>query len=237
MPRFQPLPLLTLFTLASLVLLVVLGSWQMQRMAWKSDLITAYGARGEAISFREGICVPHEGPFSPPVTGPVPLTGETLRLFAMRDTGGWMRLAVMRAPACQPGDPERYILVETAFEDLSTGEQVPVRRWRIETPPAAGLFTAGNDPDTNEWYSHDGAAMAVALGVSPDGLLPVWARSDDGMPASLSRTPPAKHLGYALTWYGLALALIGVYLALHASRGRLRFSSSSDDGDKTKKAD
>ena len=107
MPRFRPLPVLTVFTLASLVLLVTLGGWQMQRMAWKSDLITAYEARGAAVSFREAICSPAEGVFSPPVTGPVPLTGQTLRLYTLRDTAGWMRLALMRAPACAAGEPAR----------------------------------------------------------------------------------------------------------------------------------
>ncbi|WP_323762133.1 SURF1 family protein [Maricaulis sp.] len=237
MLRFRPLPVLTVFALASLVLLVMLGGWQMQRMAWKSDLIAAYEARGAAVSFREAICSPQAGAVSPPVTGPVPLTGETLRLYALRETAGWMRLALMRAPVCEAGAAPRYLLVEVAFEDWVSGEQTTVQTWRVETPPTAGLFTPGNDPDTNAWYSHDAETMAVALGIDPGSLLDVWARSDNGMPLSLSQTPPAKHLGYALTWYGLALALVGVYLALHVSRGRLRRSKPSQDGDKDKKAE
>ncbi|MFY0638206.1 SURF1 family protein [Maricaulis maris] len=237
MPRFQPLPLLTLFTAASLALLLTLGGWQMQRMSWKAGQIEAYEARGEAVGFREALCEPDRGAFSAPVTGPVPLSGQTLRLYTLRETAGWMRLALMPAPRCRPDDPARFLMVEVAFEDLRSEAQTAVQVWRIETPPAPGLFTPGNDPDTNAWYSHDRAAMAAAFGIDPDSLLPVWARSDSGMPASLSRTPPAKHLGYALTWYGLALALIGVYLALHVSRGRLRFTTPSHDGDKNKKAD
>jgi len=237
MPRFQPLPLLTVFTLASLALLVTLGSWQMQRMSWKADQIAAYEARGEAVSFRAALCEPEDGAFSPPVTGPVPLGGQTLRLYTMRETAGWMRLALMPAPRCRADDPARYLMVEVAFEDLRTETQSSVQVWRLEMPPEPGLFTPGNDPDTNQWYSHDRAAMAATFGIEPDSLLPVWARADTGMPASLSRTPPAKHLGYALTWYGLALALIGVYLALHVSRGRLRFNKPSRDGDKNQKAD
>ena len=42
--------------------------------------------------------------------------------------------------------------------------------------------------------------------------------------ANLDNLPPARHLGYALTWFGLALGMIGVYIALHMARGRLRFS-------------
>ena len=31
------------------------------------------------------------------------------------------------------------------------------------------------------------------------------------------------HLNYALTWFGIALSLIGVYLAYHVNAGRLGF--------------
>ena len=32
-----------------------------------------------------------------------------------------------------------------------------------------------------------------------------------------------EHLSYAVTWFGLAAGLIGVYLAYHMSKGRLRW--------------
>jgi surfeit locus 1 family protein len=35
--------------------------------------------------------------------------------------------------------------------------------------------------------------------------------------------PPQRHFGYAITWWGLAMALVGVYLAFHHQKGRLRF--------------
>ena len=36
------------------------------------------------------------------------------------------------------------------------------------------------------------------------------------------------HLNYAMTWYGLALALLGVYFAYHHGQGRLRFGAQQD---------
>ena len=33
--------------------------------------------------------------------------------------------------------------------------------------------------------------------------------------------PPERHMGYAITWYGLALVLIVIYFAYHGSVGRL----------------
>jgi surfeit locus 1 family protein len=32
---------------------------------------------------------------------------------------------------------------------------------------------------------------------------------------------PNNHLSYAVTWFGLALCLLGVWLAYHVSKGRL----------------
>ncbi|MGA0181704.1 MAG: SURF1 family cytochrome oxidase biogenesis protein [Candidatus Puniceispirillaceae bacterium] len=37
------------------------------------------------------------------------------------------------------------------------------------------------------------------------------------------------HLSYALTWYGIALALIGVYIAFHYQAGRLQFKRGQKD--------
>ena len=53
-------------------------------------------------------------------------------------------------------------------------------------------------------------ASAVAAGTSVT-------RAADAM-------PPARHLGYALTWYGLALVLLAIYFAYHISVGRLAFA-------------
>ena len=37
------------------------------------------------------------------------------------------------------------------------------------------------------------------------------------------------HLSYAMTWYGIALALIGVYFAFHYQAGRLQFGRRQED--------
>ena len=42
-------------------------------------------------------------------------------------------------------------------------------------------------------------------------------------PKGANQVTADRHFGYALTWWGLALALIGVYVAFHLRTGRLRF--------------
>jgi len=39
--------------------------------------------------------------------------------------------------------------------------------------------------------------------------------------------PPQRHFGYAITWWGLAIALGVIYAVFHHSQGRLRFRKSA----------
>ena len=39
---FKPSLWLTIFTIPSFIILLVLGTWQVQRLVWKSDLISEY---------------------------------------------------------------------------------------------------------------------------------------------------------------------------------------------------
>ena len=61
--------------------------------------------------------------------------------------------------------------------------------------------------------------MARALGLKPDAILPFYidagkeATPPGGFPQAGETVIefPNNHLGYAITWYGLALACAGVY--------------------------
>ena len=98
-------------------------------------------------------------------------------------------------------------------------------RW----PETRGLFTPADDPKTNVWYLRDLQAMAVEKkwaapapfyidqeGPVPPGNLP--------LPAKIEVKLPDNHLQYAITWFGLALGLAGVYVVWLAGRLRRRFS-------------
>jgi surfeit locus 1 family protein len=60
-------------------------------------------------------------------------------------------------------------------------------------------------------------ALNVTGPVRPEAVFAVTAVNPE-FPALRPSAPPAafsnNHLGYALTWYGLALALVGFYVAV-----------------------
>jgi surfeit locus 1 family protein len=91
----------------------------------------------------------------------------------------------------------------------------------LRAPEPRGSFTPADLPDRHEFYTRDPAAIAASLGLA--GAAPFYLeaeREGDGL------TPPAgvdvkeligripdNHLSYAMTWFGLALTLIGVFAA------------------------
>ena len=85
-----------------------------------------------------------------------------------------------------------------------------------------GWFTPDNQPDQGLWFSYDLPALERALGVE---LLPVVLEADatpnpGGLPlGGQTRTElPNNHLQYVITWYGLALALLAIYVAFSLER-------------------
>jgi surfeit locus 1 family protein len=104
-------------------------------------------------------------------------------------------------------------------------------RGLVRFPAGKGLFTPENDVAHNLWYWPDVAAMtASALPGGPQsaGSVPLVIDADakpeppGGLPrGGVTRLDlPNRHLEYALTWYGLAATLVGVYLAFSISRLR-----------------
>jgi surfeit locus 1 family protein len=107
------------------------------------------------------------------------------------------------------------------------GETRVVGVWRV--PDAPGFFTPKPDSAKRVWYARDLAGITAADGIKL--AAPVVVEADaapnpGGWPKGGQTVVdfPNNHLSYALTWFGLAAGLIGVYFAYHISKGRLRLS-------------
>lgn len=218
---FRPLPVLTLLTVLGLGVLLWLGSWQWSRMGEKAAEIAAYEAMNSRAPDGLVAALCPEIRLGAPVLLPEP-TGRGAIRFWGRDGGeaGWRLFRPVQLPACAR---DGVILAETGFQPFPDGGETDVTRWRIEAVPEAGAFAAANSPVENEFHRYDAGQIADVL-QTPSVHPSIWIVADRGLPAELAEVPPSRHLGYALTWFGLALTLIGVFAAFHVAKGRLGFT-------------
>jgi surfeit locus 1 family protein len=97
-------------------------------------------------------------------------------------------------------------------------------RW----PGTRHWFTPNDDPVHNLWFTPDPSAMAAAKALDTGGgaLAPFYVEQESPVPPGGLPQPgklvvnlPDNHLQYALTWYGLAAVLAGVFISFAMTSG------------------
>jgi surfeit locus 1 family protein len=227
-PRLAP----TLFTIPAVLILLGLGTWQVQRLHWKEGLIAQ---RDRMVA-------------APPIAPPQTLAGAKADEFRhVADDGVLLNdQEVFLAATSEGGDPGyqvltplreaggRVVFVNRGFIPLdlkdrakrAAGEPTgPVHiTGLLRLPPAQKptFFLPDNRPDLNLWFWVDLPAMAQAAGIGD--AAPVYIDADTtpnpgGWPkGGITRLElPNDHLQYAITWYALAVALIVIYVLYHRS--------------------
>lgn len=204
-----------LVVLPAFLLLLGLGTWQWQRLVWKTDLL-AQMAAAEA-----GPAVPLGA--APPLFTKVAVTGrfdharEVILGLELRGTVLGTRLVTpLLRPGAAPVLVDRgWVPLDRAVPVARPEGEVEVTGWVRPSEPG-GLFAATDDLPGRRFYSFDPVKIGQALGlpaVAPFGLVAL-ADAPPGALPDPSRTLPRpnnNHLGYVITWYGLALALVVVF--------------------------
>lgn len=222
--------LFVILGLAALAILLGLGTWQVQRLHWKQELIATIDARI--------------------ASAPQPLAAIEARLAAAGDvdywpvtlTGTFRHEGERHFFATHKGHSGYFVYTPLALDDgrlvfvnrgfvpfdfknaATRGEgQVEGRqqiaglaRNRVDEKPNA--LMPDNDPAKNIFYWKDIDAMVASAGVGASSdYLPFFVDADDapnpgGLPVGgvTLVDMPNSHLQYAVTWYGLAAALAGV---------------------------
>ena len=233
---FKPMPVLTLLSIASVIILVLLGNWQYARYGEKTrdaEIAKTEPLRDDLSLRVEAVVDTNSDRYAQQVYGAidgepvwrryVPATLETgERVLALWDaTGG--------------PQPVQLSLSELAPEYI---RQANILR----RSGKRGTFAFEDEPSENLWYSMVPTDMMSNLGFPAENVrvvetLDVTIRNSEDMsrarrsanPFAYEKMrdplPPERHFGYAITWWGMAIALLGVYFALHHARGRLRFRS------------
>ncbi|MGZ9099711.1 MAG: SURF1 family protein [Brevundimonas sp.] len=214
---------LTLVCALAFALLCGLGVWQVQRMQWKNGLIDAAETAARRPAADPGTAF-RRGEFARIVVDcPGLATAPFVELQTIHDGEAGVRLV----SACRPAGSAFALLVDRGFVSESISARPPVA---ASTAPVRieGQLRAPSPPgpmalprEGNRFFARDHGAMAEALGVGRDvAALMVFATtsSNPEWRALQPSAPPAafsnNHLGYALTWFGLALAVVGFYIAL-----------------------
>lgn len=232
----------TLLALVGIAILLGLGVWQLERKAWKEDLIATVSSRiaqapaplpsradwdrlaPEANEFAR---VTFAGEFLPGEEALIYTSGSPFRPD-IKEPGYWVF-----APARLAGGS--IVVVNRGFvpmdrKDPGTRAQGNVGRviditGAMRWPEKPGLFTPAGDLKTNVWYARDIQGIAAAKKWTI--AAPFYIDEDSPVPPGGLPLPgrievhlPDNHLQYVITWFGLALALAGVYVAWLI--GRLR---------------
>lgn len=213
-----------------------LGVWQLDRLAWKLDLITRVEARA------------HAGPRAPPpapawpkinaqddeylrvrVHGVLLNDRETL-VQAVTDLGpGWWVMTPLRTDT-------GVVLINRGFvpserRDAASrrlgqlGGVVTVTGLLRMTEPHGG-FLRSNDPTADRWYSRDVAAIAKHLQLrytAPFFIDADMTSNPGGYPVGGLTVIQFHnaHLVYALTWFALAgLSVFGAVVIVRSRRGQ-----------------
>ena len=200
---------------AGCAVLIALGLWQSQRLAWKEGILADITARITAPPAPLPAAPDAEADRYLPVAIMGRFTGEALHvLVSVKGKGAGFRLIAAFETA-----EGRRVLVDRGY--------IPEAA-RAATPPATGpariegnlhwpaeidSFTPEPDTKLGIWFARDLPAMAAALGTEP---VLIVARSAD--PADPAVTPlpldtasiPNDHLQYAVTWFSLAAVWAGM---------------------------
>ncbi len=223
---------------------VALGTWQVERRAWKLDLIARVDARVHAA--------PSQAP------GPdrwaavtqaddeyrhVALTGsfhhdrETfVQAVTTRGSGFWvltpLRLADGSTVLVNRGFVSPEVRERAARAATETAGPTTVTGLLRLTEPDGG-FLRKNDPAADRWFSRDVAAIADARGLRP--VAPYFVDADatppDAWPVGGLTVIAFRnsHLVYAITWYTLAAMVVGAtWLVRRESRRRRNGENRSD---------
>ncbi|QTN19489.1 SURF1 family protein [Brevundimonas sp. AJA228-03] len=231
-PRFPIL--LTAFIAVCVAILCALGTWQVQRLTWKEGLID----RADAAA----LLAP--APLAEVLTATDPEFRKALVVCRGLPTAAFVELQSIHdgepgrrlVSACVPEGMTQTFLVDRGFLPDAVTERPRVMASTLplamvvelrRTPLPGPMIPA---PSQGRFFGRDSAAMAAALGAAtPSGFtLYALSSSNPEIPALIATAPPAafsnNHLGYAMTWFGLALALIGFYVAVLVRRRRKTLS-------------
>jgi surfeit locus 1 family protein len=217
-----------LLTLIGVVVLVGLGTWQIDRKAWKEALIATLDKRLNDSP----VALPPQSEWSGLTQDNAEFTRVRARVtfFPVRDAMVYTSSSTLRDDVKTPGylvfvpvrlaDGSLIVLNRGFVKDRSypqgegTEEIVGALRW----PEPSSRWIADHDAsDASIWYVKNPLLMAAVKNwgaVAPFYVEQEAPEPPGGLPHPARLRPSLRneHLQYAVTWYGLAIVLAAVFV-------------------------
>jgi surfeit locus 1 family protein len=238
-PYFKPMLVPTLWLIPMLAILLGLGTWQIQRLHWKEGLLAKIhvGLTAPPVPLHDAL----------PALDPARIDDADYRRVMVHGLfeNGEEIFFFTTGP---DGEPVYHMLTPFLMDDghtlvvdrgyfpmemlgsgiLRAGDLNGARSivGIIREPAAPNWFTPPIDIAKRIVHTRNPETLAKAFGLK--NVFPMFLEADatpnpGGWPKGGVTVVdlPNNHLQYAITWFGLALGLLAVYLAYHSSRGRL----------------
>ena len=228
--------------------LIALGTWQIERKTWKEGLIAALTERLAAppaalpapatwprldsasdeyrrVEFtatfahaKEALVYATASSFRPDVAGAGP--GYWIFTPARLPDGGFVIVNRGFVPEARKDAASRTAgQIAGAVEIIGTMRWLDPRHW----------FSPADDPRHNLWFTRDPLAIAAAKGLNQrlGAVAPFYVEQESPVPPGGLPQPGKlvvqlrnEHMQYAVTWYGMALVLVVVFVAWARSSKR-----------------
>ena len=228
---------LLLPALLAFAVLIALGTWQIERKAWKEALNASLTDRLAAPP--QALSSAKDWSKFDPSRDEYRRVKFTANFENAREALVFAAATAFRPDVASPGywvfTPARLadgsvIVVNRGFvpdarrepksrpqgQIAETVEITGALRW----PDERHWFTPADDASHNLWFTRDPAGIAAAKGLDPrtDAVAPFYVEQETPpppgglpQPGKLVVALPDNHLQYALTWYGLAAVLAAVF--------------------------
>jgi surfeit locus 1 family protein len=233
-----------LVALAAFLVLVGLGTWQLQRKAWKEGLIGAMHERLAAAP----VDLPSASQWSSLNVENAEFRRVKFHAQFAEGRGVYVYVAgsALRDDIKEPGyfafaparlDDGTTVVVNRGYIPMDqtigwpagTVEVIGYLRW----PESRPWFLSDTNSASDTWFVRDQRAMAAAKGWGE--VAPFYVDQESPVPASGLPRPAAlkvnlrnDHLQYAVTWFGLAAVLVGCFVAWLITRRRNSAQTADD---------
>ena len=208
-----------IFGFVGCAVLISLGVWQVRRLAWKEDLLAQIDARMAAAPVAVPGTPDADRDLYLPVMASGELTGETLVVLAsLKRVGAIYRVISVLETGT------RRVLVDRGYRKVgghagNNGSGPIAVTGNLHWPDEVDQYTpAPEEKDgTLLFFARDLPAMAERLSTEPVLIVArtVWPTDPDLTPLPVtSEIIPNDHLGYAITWFSLAITWAGMTVFL-----------------------